>query len=131
LPTVSLAGRGDQAAGLGLRADPAGLAADVSIICVPAGVLNGGVLARIPISRGQDGVAVAESDPRFPGKRPFSPFKKNSVRFCRRATPIPIQGLRALLQTAWIQFERLLSALDRLVAALVALMAPWSLAIGG
>ena len=34
-------------------------------------------------------------------------------------------------QAAWIHFERLLSALDRLVAALVELMAPWSRAIGG
>ena len=45
--------------------------------------------------------------------------------------PRSMQGLRALLQTAWIHFERLLSALDRLVAALVAPMAPWSRAIGG
>jgi len=45
--------------------------------------------------------------------------------------PRSLQGLRALLQTAWIHFERLLSALDRLVAALVAPMAPWSRAIGG
>ena len=42
-----------------------------------------------------------------------------------------MQGLRALLQTARIHFERPLSALDRLVAALVALMAPWSRAISG
>lgn len=41
------------------------------------------------------------------------------------------QGLRALLQTAWIYFERLLSALARVVAALVAPMATRSLAIGG
>jgi hypothetical protein len=45
--------------------------------------------------------------------------------------PRSMQGLRALLQAAWIHFERLLSALDRLVAALVAPMAPWSRAIGG
>jgi len=45
--------------------------------------------------------------------------------------PRSLQGLRALLQTAWIHFERFLSALDRLVAALVAPMAPWSRAIGG
>jgi hypothetical protein len=45
--------------------------------------------------------------------------------------PRSLQGLRALLQTAWIHFERLLSALDRLVAALVALMAPSSRPIGG
>ena len=46
-------------------------------------------------------------------------------------SPRSLQGLRALLQTAWIHFERLLSALDRLVATLVAPMAPWSRAIGG
>jgi hypothetical protein len=45
--------------------------------------------------------------------------------------PRSLQGLRALLQTAWTHFERLLSALDRLVASLVAPMAPWSRAIGG
>jgi hypothetical protein len=45
--------------------------------------------------------------------------------------PRSLQGLRALLQTAWTHFERLLSALDRLVAALVAPMAQWSRAIGG
>jgi hypothetical protein len=45
--------------------------------------------------------------------------------------PRSLQGLRALLQTAWIHFERLLSALDCLVAALVAPMTPWSQAIGG
>jgi len=33
------------------------------------------------------------------------------------------QRFRGLLQTAWIHFERLLSALDRLVAALVAHLA--------
>ena len=41
-----------------------------------------------------------------------------------------LQGLRALLQTAWIHFERILSALDRVVAALISLMMPWSRAIG-
>ena len=45
--------------------------------------------------------------------------------------PRSMQELRAPLQTAWIHFERLLSALDHLVAALVALMAPQSRAIGG
>ena len=45
--------------------------------------------------------------------------------------PRSLQGLRALLQTAWIHFERLLSALDRLASALAALIAPWSRAIGG
>jgi transposase len=33
--------------------------------------------------------------------------------------PRSLQGLRALLQTAWTHFDRLISALDRLVAALV------------
>jgi len=42
-----------------------------------------------------------------------------------------MQELCALLQTAWIHYKRLLSALDRLVATLVALMAPWSRTIGG
>jgi hypothetical protein len=45
--------------------------------------------------------------------------------------PRSMQGLRELLQTVWIHFERLLSALDRLLAALVALRAPWSRAISG
>jgi hypothetical protein len=45
--------------------------------------------------------------------------------------PRSLQGLRALLQTARTHFERLLSALDRLVAVLAALIAPWSRAIGG
>lgn len=45
--------------------------------------------------------------------------------------PRSLQGLRAMLQTAWTHFDRLLSALDRLVAALVAPMAQWSRAIGG
>jgi|LakMenE18May11ns_1017448.scaffolds.fasta_scaffold9826689_2 hypothetical protein len=45
--------------------------------------------------------------------------------------PRSLQGLCALLQTAWIDFERLLPALDRVVAALVAPMATWSRAIGG
>jgi hypothetical protein len=46
-------------------------------------------------------------------------------------SPRSLQGLRAMLQTAWTYFDRLLSALDRLVAALVAPMAQWSRAIGG
>ena len=33
--------------------------------------------------------------------------------------PRGLQGILALLQTVWIHFERLLSALDRLVSALV------------
>ena len=41
------------------------------------------------------------------------------------------QGLRVLMQTAWTHFDRLMSALDRLVAALVAPMTPWSRGIGG
>jgi len=45
--------------------------------------------------------------------------------------PRSLQGLRAMLQTAWTHFDRLLSALDRLVAALVAPMAQRSRAIGG
>ena len=68
LPTVSLACRGDQAAGLRLRADQAGLPAESPRIGDPAGVLNGGDRARIPVSRGSDGVAVVESAPRMSGK---------------------------------------------------------------
>jgi len=45
--------------------------------------------------------------------------------------PKSLQGLRAMLQTAWTHFERLRSALDRLVAALAKPMTPWSRAIGG
>jgi len=45
--------------------------------------------------------------------------------------PRSLPGLRALLQTAWIHYKRLLSALDRLVATLVVFMAPWSGTIGG
>jgi hypothetical protein len=45
--------------------------------------------------------------------------------------PRSLQGLRALLRTAWIHFEQVLWALDRLVAALVVPMAPWARAIGG
>jgi len=41
------------------------------------------------------------------------------------------QGLRKLLQTAWTHFDRLLSVLDRLVAALGAPMTQSSRAIGG
>ena len=37
----------------------------------------------------------------------------------------------ASAKNACINFERSMSALDRVVAALVALMAPWSRAIGG
>jgi hypothetical protein len=45
--------------------------------------------------------------------------------------PRSLQGLRGLLQTAWTHFDGLLSALDRLVAALVGHMAQGSRAIGG
>jgi hypothetical protein len=42
-----------------------------------------------------------------------------------------VQRLRSLPQIAWIHFERLLSALDRLVAMLFESSAKWSRAIGG
>ena len=45
--------------------------------------------------------------------------------------PRSLQGLRKLLQTDWTHFDRLLSALDRLVAALGAPMTQTSRAIGG
>jgi hypothetical protein len=45
--------------------------------------------------------------------------------------PRSLQGHRAMLQTAWTHFDRLLSDLDRLVAALVAPISQWSRAIGG
>jgi hypothetical protein len=45
--------------------------------------------------------------------------------------PRSLQGLRALLKAAWTHFEWLLSALDRLAAALVAPMPQWSRPIGG
>ena len=44
--------------------------------------------------------------------------------------PRGLRRVRAMLQTAWIHFECLLSALDRLVATMVAHVAPWSRAIG-
>ena len=68
LPTISLAHRGDQVAGLRLRADPAGPPADFPGIGIPAGVLNGGDRARIPLSRASKEVAVAESDRRISEK---------------------------------------------------------------
>ena len=68
LPTVSLACRGDQAAGLRLRADQAGLPAESPRIGDPAGVLHGGARAHVPFPRGLQGVAVAESAPRISGK---------------------------------------------------------------
>ena len=55
-------------AGLRLRADQAGLSADFPGIGDPAGVLHGGVRARIPFPRELDGFAVAESAPRLSGK---------------------------------------------------------------
>jgi len=45
--------------------------------------------------------------------------------------PRSLQGLRSLLQTGQIPSERLLSALDRVVAALVAPMATLWRAVGG
>lgn len=45
--------------------------------------------------------------------------------------PRSLQRLRALLQTAWIYFERLLSALDRLVTAVGGPIARRSRAIDG
>ncbi len=45
--------------------------------------------------------------------------------------PKSLQGLLALLKTALINFERLLSALDRLVAAPAKPITQWSRAIGG
>jgi hypothetical protein len=45
--------------------------------------------------------------------------------------PRSLQGLRVLMQTAWTHFDRLMSALDRLVMALVAYMDKRSRAIGG
>jgi hypothetical protein len=45
--------------------------------------------------------------------------------------PRSLQGLIAMLQTSWIHFERLRSALDRLVATQVSPVALWSQAIGG
>jgi len=68
LPTVSLARRGDQVAGLRLRAEKAGLSSDFQGSCELAGALNGGDRARIPFSRGLGGVAIAESAPRTPKK---------------------------------------------------------------
>ena len=68
LPTVSLTRRGDQAAGLRLRADQATLSAGLIGIGNPAGVLHGGVRAHVPFPRGRQGLAVAESAPRISGK---------------------------------------------------------------
>jgi hypothetical protein len=45
--------------------------------------------------------------------------------------PRSLQGLSELPQTAWIYFKRLLSALDRLAAAMASPMTQWSLAIVG
>ncbi|NCA17738.1 MAG: hypothetical protein EBS90_11955 [Betaproteobacteria bacterium] len=45
--------------------------------------------------------------------------------------PRSLQGLRALLQAAWIHFDRLMSALERLVTALAAYEPYRSTAIGG
>jgi hypothetical protein len=45
--------------------------------------------------------------------------------------PRILQGLRVLMQTAWTRFDRLMSALDHLVMALVAHTDKRSRAIGG
>ncbi len=45
--------------------------------------------------------------------------------------PRSLQGLRAMLRAAWIHLKRLLSALDRLAATLVAPIALWSRAMRG
>jgi hypothetical protein len=45
--------------------------------------------------------------------------------------PRSLQGLRALLQTAWTHFDRLISALERLLAALAEYVAHRSATIGG
>jgi len=69
-------------AGLRLCADQAELSAESPRIGYPAGVLNSGVRASIPLSRGLDGVAVAESAPQISWeKRPFSPVKKIASGF--------------------------------------------------
>lgn len=68
LPAVSPVRRGDQVAGLRLRADQAGLSADSPGIDDPSGVLNGGCRAHAPFPRGGNGVDVAEFAPRMSGK---------------------------------------------------------------
>ena len=45
--------------------------------------------------------------------------------------PRSLQGLRALLHTTWTHFDRLISALERLMAALAGYVARHSTAIGG
>jgi hypothetical protein len=45
--------------------------------------------------------------------------------------PRSLQGLRALLQTAWTHFDRLISALERLMTALAGYVPYRSTAIGG
>ena len=77
LPTVSLSHRGDQAAGLRLRAHQTALSAESPRIGDPAGVLNGGVRDHIPFPRGLNGVAVAESAPRISGKISLFRLPKN------------------------------------------------------
>ena len=50
---------------------------------------------------------------------------------CGIGSPRSLQGLRALLQTAWMHLERLLSALNGMVTALVGYGAQRSQSIGG
>ncbi len=45
--------------------------------------------------------------------------------------PRSLQGLRALLQTTWTHFDRLMSALEQLMAALAGYGPNRSTAIGG
>jgi hypothetical protein len=45
--------------------------------------------------------------------------------------PMSLQGLRALLQTAWTHFDRLISGLELLVTALAGYGPTCSTAIGG
>ena len=50
---------------------------------------------------------------------------------CRIGSPRSLQGLRSLLQTAWMHLERLMSALNGMVTALVGYGAQRSQSIGG
>jgi len=77
LPTVSLARRGGQVAGVRLRAEHVGLSAGFQGIGELAGVLNGEAQTHIPLSRGLDGFAIAEPAPRISQKTSrFRPPKK-------------------------------------------------------
>jgi hypothetical protein len=75
------------------------------------------IASRTQVKAGQEAV----DDRRFP----------SSGSDIGTASDLGRPRLRSLLQTAWIHFEHLLSARDRLVAALVAPMAHWARAIGG